>query len=70
VHYSDDDTDYPLHFQLWKPAEVETLEKGLLSAGLPLKASKQALKTAAPHKWRNDLQGLWRRPQDNPKVAA
>ena len=70
LHYSDDDTDYPLRFQLWKPTDVEALEKGLLAAGLRLKASKQALKTEAPHKWRNYLQGVWRRYQDKPEVAA
>lgn len=70
VHYSDDATDYPARFQLWKPTNVEALEQGLRAAGLELKASKEALKTEAPHKWRNYLQGLWRRHQDQPEVAA
>jgi hypothetical protein len=70
LHYSDDDTDYPARFQLWKPADVEQLEQGLVAAGIRLRESKQALKTAAPHKWRNYLQGLWRRHQDQPEVAA
>jgi DDE superfamily endonuclease len=70
LHYSDDDTDYPAWFQLWKPTDVEALEQGLVAAGLQLKASKQALKTEAPHKWRNYLQGVWRRHQNQPEVAA
>lgn len=70
VHYSDDDTDYPAQFQLWKPTNVESLEQGLRAAGLELKASKEVLKTDAPHKWRNYLQGLWRRHQDQPAVVA
>lgn len=70
LHYSDDLTDYPVRFQLWKPANVETLEQGLLAAGFRLKESKRALQTAAPHKWRNYLQGIWRRHQDDPAVAA
>ena len=70
VHYSDDDTDYPARFQLWKPTNVEALEQGLRAAGLALKASKEALKTDAPYKWRNYLQGIWRRHQDQPEVAA
>lgn len=70
LHYSDDATDYPLRFQLWKPAKVEVLEEGLLAAGLHLKESKFALKTTEPHKWRNYLQGIWRRHQDEPAVAA
>jgi hypothetical protein len=70
LHYSDDDTDYPVRFQLWKPTNVDALETGLVAAGVPLKESKQVLKTSAPHKWRNYLQGLWRRHQDQPEVAA
>ena len=70
LHYSDDDTDYPVRFQLWKPTNVEALEHGLVAAGLRLKESKQALKTEAPHKWRNYLQGIWRRHQDQPEVAV
>ena len=70
LHYSDDETDYPVRFQLWKPTDVEALEQGLVAAGLRLKESKQALKVTAPHKWRNYLQGLWRRHQDQPEVAA
>jgi hypothetical protein len=70
LHYSDDDTDYPVRFQLWKPAAVERLEQGLTAAGLVLRESKRHLKTEAPHQWRNYLQGVWRRHQDNPAVAA
>lgn len=70
LHYSDDQTDYPVHFQLWKPTNVEALEQGLRAAGIALRANKQPLKTTAPHKWRNYLQGVWRRHQDQPAVAA
>ena len=70
LHYSDDATDYPVRFQLWKPTDVEVLEKGLVAAGLRLKESKHALKVTAPHKWRNYLQGIWRRHQDQPEVAT
>jgi hypothetical protein len=70
LHYSDDDTDYPARFQLWKPTDVEQLEHGLRAVGIQLKDSKQALKTEAPHKWRNYLQGVWRRNQHKPEVAA
>ena len=70
VHYSDDQTDYPARFQLWKPTDVAALEKGLAVAGIALKDSKQVLKSEAPHKWRNYLQGVWRRHQSQPAVAA
>jgi hypothetical protein len=70
VHYSDDDTDYPLLFQLWKPVDLERLEHGLMAAGIPLKAYKHGLKTEAPDKWRKYLLGVWRRRQNQPNVAA
>lgn len=61
MHYSDDDTDYPALFQLWKPVELEKLEQGLRAAQVPLKASKEALKESDPAKWRGYLLGVWQR---------
>ena len=61
LHYSDDETDYPLRFQLWQPVELTKLEAGLRAAQAPLKASKEALKESAPDKWRGYLLGVWRR---------
>jgi len=37
LHYSDNETDYPVHFQLWKPADLEKLEQGLQAAGVKIK---------------------------------
>ncbi|MGQ9556249.1 MAG: transposase [Anaerolineae bacterium] len=70
LHYSDDDTDYPVLFQLWKPVDLDRLERGLVGAGISLRASKQALKTEAPHKWRRYLLGVWHRKSNRPDVAA
>jgi len=69
LHYSDDLTDYPVAFQLWKPADLEKLEHGLPAAGVKLRASKFALKDEEPKKWRNYLLGVWRRKQSKPEVA-
>ena len=63
LHYSDNQTDYPVFFELWKPVELEKLEEGLLAAGVKLKESKFALKTTAAHKWRSYLLGVWNRQQ-------
>lgn len=63
IHYSDEDTDYPVLFQLWKPVELEKLEQGLRAADVPLKASKESLKETDPHKWRSYLLGVWQRRQ-------
>lgn len=61
VHYSDDETDYPVQFQLWEPVDLERLEQGLRAAGIELKASKEALKESDPAKWRGYLLGVWQR---------
>jgi hypothetical protein len=63
LHYSDEETDYPLRFQLWEPVEVEKLEAGLRAASIPLKASKEKLKESEPKKWRSYLLGVWQRRQ-------
>lgn len=61
LHYSDDETDYPVLFQLWEPVDLAKLEQGLRDAQVPIKASKEALKTSDPHKWRGYLLGVWQR---------
>jgi hypothetical protein len=70
LHYSDDQTDYPLHFQLWKPADLDKIERGLQAAGIKLRESKFALKESHPKKWRQYLLGVWSRKQGQPEVAA
>ena len=37
MHYSDDETDYPVLFQLWKPVDLAELEAGMRKAGVPIK---------------------------------
>ena len=37
LHYSDDQTDYPVDFQLWEPVAVDALEAGLKAAGNPIR---------------------------------
>jgi hypothetical protein len=70
LHYSDDQTDYPVLFELWKPVNLERLEAGLVAAEIRLKNSKQVLREKDPKKWRAYLLGVWRRHQKNPAVAA
>lgn len=68
LHYSDDQTDYPVDFRLWEPVEVAELEAGLKGAGVPLRESKYPLKASDPQKWRQYLLGVWRRHQQQPEV--
>jgi len=52
LHYSDDTTDYPVGFGLWKPADLTQVAAGLVAAGIHLRPGKQALKATDPPKWR------------------
>jgi hypothetical protein len=70
LHYSDDQTDYPLYFQLWKPADLDKIEQGVQAAGIQLRESKFALKDSDPKQWRQYLLGVWSRKQGQPEVAA
>ena len=64
-----DQTDYPVMYQLWKPANLQKIEDGLIALGIPLKESKFGLKEIDPKKWRNYMLGVWRRNQNIPEVA-
>jgi hypothetical protein len=67
VHYSDDETDYPVLFQLWEPVELEKVEAGLRAAGIVLKTSKESLRESEPNKWRGYVLGVWQRQQKKHK---
>jgi hypothetical protein len=71
LHYSDDQTDYPLAFQLWKPVKLEKLEAGMRAAGIDFPPEKEAWKTSDPRKWRLYLRRAWtRRLKKYPQLSA
>lgn len=70
LHYSDEQTDYPVLFELWRPADLAAIEQGLVKAGIKLKESKQPLKSSDAAKWRQYLLGVWRRHQHQPEVVV
>ena len=55
LHYSDDTTDYPISFELWKPMDVDAVAQAVQKAGYTIKATKQELKHSAPKKWKNHI---------------
>lgn len=69
LHYSDNQTDYPIFFTLWQPADLEKIEQGLRAANIKLRESKLELKENDPAKWRQYLLGVWRRHIKKPGVA-
>jgi hypothetical protein len=48
LHYSDDQTAYPVSCRLWEPVEIETLEAGLKAAGISIQERTYALKANEP----------------------
>jgi hypothetical protein len=66
--YSDDAIDYPLHFALWQPTDLERIEQSLRTTKAPLQESKQELKRHDPAQWRQYLLGMWYRYR--PKVTV
>jgi hypothetical protein len=69
IHYSDEETDYPVLFQLWEPVDIAKLEQGLRDAKVPIKASKEELKSSDPQKWSGYLLGVWqRRLKEHPEI--
>jgi hypothetical protein len=70
LYYSDDQTDYPVQWQLWKPADLAKIEAGLVAAGIKLRMNKLPLKQSDPKKWRQYLLGVWSRHQAQETVAV
>lgn len=68
LHYSDDQTDYPISFELWKAVDIEVLEKGLRDSAVKIKEKKESLKVNEPTKWRKYLLYLYRKHQQKPSV--
>lgn len=68
LHYSAEETAYPLDFQLWTPVKIDALEAGLTAAGVPLREHQYALKASKPKQGRQYLLQLWRRHQQQPAV--
>ena len=59
LYYSDDQVDYPVYYQLWKPVDVIRLEEALRQAGISLNPDKVALQQRDPKAWRNYLLLRW-----------
>ncbi len=68
LHYSDDQTDYPISFEIWKPADLEKIVTGLLGAKVKISVAKEFQKNEEPKKWRKYLVGLWGRHQNKELV--
>ena len=55
LHYSDDQTDYPVDFRLWEAADLESVERAMNGVGFKFRADKLLLKTEKPSLWQSYL---------------
>ena len=55
LHYSDDETDYPVDFRFWEQADLEAVEGALREMGCQFTEEKLQLKTENPKRWRRYL---------------
>lgn len=52
LHYSDDETDYPVNFRMWEPAKTEDVEAALEAIGFKFKASRLEQRQTDARGWR------------------
>jgi len=71
LHYSDDQTDYPVYFKLWKPADWSAVIEFYRQEKVKINEEKVALKTTNPRAFRTYANGLNKRKADKfPAVKA
>ena len=66
LHYSDDQTDYPIDFKIWKAADLQEVERVLRQMGCKFSEEKLQLKETSPSKWRKYLLNKYNRKKENP----
>lgn len=70
LHYSDDLTDYPLSFELWKPMDVDAVARAVEQAGYTIKPVKKELKQTAPKKWKQHITYQYKKHCSNECIRA
>lgn len=60
LYYSDDQTDYPVFYQLWEPPDWEAVAEYFRSVGVTIKADKWEGRHQAPQAWRNYIRARYK----------
>lgn len=60
LYYSDDQTDYPVYYQLWEPPDWEAVAEYFRSVGVEIKEEKWESRHTTPQKWRNYIRGRYK----------
>jgi len=59
LHYSDDQTDYPVYYQLWEPPDWEAVARFFMEKGFTVNEAKWAKRHEEPQKWRNYIRSRY-----------
>jgi len=60
LYYSDDQTDYPIDYQLWEPADWEKVALYLKEQDFTINDEKWKNRAEQPQKWRNYIRSRYR----------
>jgi len=60
LHYSDDQTDYPVYYQLWGPPDWEAVARFFMEKGFTINEAKWAKRQEQPKKWRNYIRARYK----------
>lgn len=60
LYYSDDQTDYPVAYQLWQPPDWEKVATFFMDQGYTINSDKWDNRKQAPQKWRNYIRSRYR----------
>ena len=60
LHYSDEQTDYPVYYQLWEPPDWERVALFLKEQGFPIRQDKWDKRLEEPQKWRNYIRSRYK----------
>lgn len=68
LHYSDNDTDYPVDFRLWEPADLEKIEAAFKSIDIAMPDEIQQRKSADAKTWRKYLLQKYNNARSKPRA--
>ena len=60
LHYSDEQTDYPVYYQLWEPPDWEAVALFLKEKGFPIREDQWDNRDREPQKWHNYIRSRYR----------
>lgn len=70
LHYSDEQTDYPVDYQLWEPPDWEAVANYLRDQGMVIRSDKWEARKKEPKQWQNYIRSRYQLGRKkHPKVV-